>query len=253
MKPKPLVFISHIGEESDVAIPFKSLIESSFLNLFEVFVSSDGVSIHMGQQWLQRVSTALQRCVVEIFVASPFSVLRPWVNFEAGAGWVRSIPVIPLCHSGMTPASLPVPMNMLHGALATDPTDLRQVFNVLATSLGATTPIVDVAPFISEVKNFELKYLYWDEVNRSFQRLHDHHNGLVAALTTNAGVRTQLVDAQITGIESACAFLAQNDVLSAQFRLASAYGPSGPSFLCEFARGKNFAATLGDRNFRQPR
>jgi hypothetical protein len=45
---KPLVFISHIIEEKKVAIAFKELIESSFLGMIDLFVSSDDASIRLG-------------------------------------------------------------------------------------------------------------------------------------------------------------------------------------------------------------
>lgn len=98
---KSSVFISHIGDEATIAREFKSLIEENFLGMIEVFVSSDGSSVKMGEKWLNDISDALERCAVEIVICSPISVRRPWINFEAGAGWVRGIPVIPLCHSGM--------------------------------------------------------------------------------------------------------------------------------------------------------
>ncbi len=42
---KSLVFISHIGDEAEIATEFKTLIEDHFLGLIDVFVSSDGTSI----------------------------------------------------------------------------------------------------------------------------------------------------------------------------------------------------------------
>ncbi len=253
MSTKPIVFISHIGTEAEVAASFKKLISASFLNLFDVFVSSDGASIHMGQKWLQSVSDALQQCVVELIVASPISVIRPWVNFEAGAGWVRGIPVIPLCHSGVTPATLPVPLNMLQGARASDRTDLHRVFEVLAMALGATPPQVDFSSFINDVADFEQRYLYWDEVNGAFQTIHDNEKLLIDGLKANAGVQTNLDDGQINAMQPACALLETHKILASQFRLATAYGPGGAMYLCRFARGIEFASTLSNACFRQPR
>jgi hypothetical protein len=46
--PKPLVFISHITEEKDIAGALKVLVESAFLGMIEVFVSSDPTSIRLG-------------------------------------------------------------------------------------------------------------------------------------------------------------------------------------------------------------
>jgi hypothetical protein len=251
--PKPLVFISHIGDEADVATLFKDLVTSHFLGLLEVFVSSDGSSIQMGQQWLQSISGALQRCVVEVIVASPFSVPRPWVNFEAGAGWVRGIPVIPLCHSGATPGTLPIPLNMLQAARATDASDLKQVFDVLAAALGATTPSVNFVQFVADVQSFEQKYLYWTKLNEAFRTIFDCDARIVSALLTSpTGVQIDLDDAQINGLQAASAFLNSKGIVDAQFRLAAAYGPGGASFMCRFARGPNFAGTVSDSRFVEP-
>ena len=90
-----------------------------------------------------------------IILASPESVKRPWVNFEGGAAYIRGIPVIPLCHSGMTPSKLPAPLNTLQGATASVEAELRAIFPVLAKALGGSTPPVDFANFIGVVKKFE--------------------------------------------------------------------------------------------------
>jgi len=95
--------VSHIHEEKEVALAFKEVVEKSFLNLIDVFVSSDGSSISMGDKWLDTITDALKNCSVEIIACSPISVQRPWIQFEGGAGWVRGIPVVPLCHSGVKP------------------------------------------------------------------------------------------------------------------------------------------------------
>ncbi len=81
---KPVVFISHINEEKDVALTFKNLVESNFLGMIDFFVASDQSSIQLGQKWLNSVTDALKSCVIEIIICSPKSVQRPWINFEAG-------------------------------------------------------------------------------------------------------------------------------------------------------------------------
>src|SRR2546423_6719311 len=149
--PKSLVFISHISDEREIAIEFKSLIEEHFLGLIDVFVSSDGQSIKMGQKWLDHVSEELKQCNVEIVICSPMSITRPWINFEAGAGWIRDIPVIPLCHSGISPSDLPAPLNLLQAAKATDVSDLKLILPVLANAIGAKTPNVDFTDFIQKI------------------------------------------------------------------------------------------------------
>src|SRR5450432_37671 len=98
----------------------------------------------------------------------PISVKRPWINFEAGSGWIRDIPVIPLCHSGMAPSALPVPLNLLKAAVATEVSQLKLVFPVIAKALGSASPNPDFTAFIQDVKDFERRYMFWDECNRVF-------------------------------------------------------------------------------------
>ena len=74
---KPIVFISHITEEKELAIEFKRLIEESFLGMLEVFVSSDEDSIASGSRWLDNITEALKNCVIELILCSPESVKRP--------------------------------------------------------------------------------------------------------------------------------------------------------------------------------
>jgi len=152
---KALVFISHITEEKEIALALKQLVETTFLNMIDVFVSSDATDIKAGSRWLDEITNALKKCKVEIILASPMSVKRPWINWEGGAGWIRDIKVIPLCHSGMVPTSLPLPLNTLQAATATEQNELEIIFPVLAEAVGSSVPKADFSEFIQAVKNFE--------------------------------------------------------------------------------------------------
>lgn len=152
---KPLIFISHYGPEKDLAIALKRLVERSFLDMVEVFVSSDPKSLPMGDKWLESITRALKKCCVELIIASPESVRRPWINFEAGSGWIRDIPVISLCHSGMTPAALPPPLSSLQNASLVDESQLESVFLRLADTIGSSLPEVDYTELITVAEDFE--------------------------------------------------------------------------------------------------
>lgn len=162
---KPIVFISHITEEKELAYELKKLIEFNFLGMLDVFVSSDEASISAGSKWLNDITVSLKNCSSEIILCSPESVKRPWINFEAGAGWIRDIPVIPLCHSGMEPSLLPIPLNMLQAARISEISSLKLIFPVLAESIGSKTPNIDLTNFISSTKEFEDKYTFWNKCN----------------------------------------------------------------------------------------
>jgi hypothetical protein len=162
---KLLVFISHISEEREIAIELKNLISASFLEMINTFVSSDFASVDLGQRWLDDITTALENCAVEIILCSPLSVERQWINFEAGAGWIRKIPVIPLCHSGMEPDELPIPIKLLQTGKLTEEPVLKATFAKLAKLYGSVSPNVEFNEFINKVKSFELGYIKKIELN----------------------------------------------------------------------------------------
>ena len=156
---KPTIFLSHITEERDLAAVFKSQIETSFLGLVSVFQSTDPASLVVGQNWLNNITSALTQCEVILLFCSPESVRRPWINFECGAGWARQIEVVPLCHSGMRPVALPVPISLLQGIQANQASELQQIFDLIAKKLGASAPEIDSAKLAKAISDFENHYM----------------------------------------------------------------------------------------------
>lgn len=109
------IFLSHISEEAPIAIVLKDWIESSFAGQCEVFVSSDKSSNPPGSRWLDLVDTALSDSKAFIVLCSPNSLHRPWINFETGCGWIKRVPIIPICHSGQEAGNLPMPISLFQG------------------------------------------------------------------------------------------------------------------------------------------
>jgi len=132
------LFISHVSEEREIAEALKKHLEEDFEPL-KVFVST--VSISAGEDWLKGLKKALEEARVELVLCSRVSVTRPWVNFEAGAGWIRrNIRMIPVCHSGIKPVDLPVPLNSLQGVVATDEKGLLDLYDSVAEAFGKQRP-----------------------------------------------------------------------------------------------------------------
>ena len=154
---KPIIFISHITEEKEIAIKLKEFIESKFLKSIEVFASSHEDSIRLGDEWIKNIKSSLMNCDVVIVLCSPVSVSRPWINFEAGGGWIREVPVIPLCHSGIFPGELPIPLKTLQGGKISDKEDIERLFSVIASINDISAPLVDDKTFFSFVEEFETK------------------------------------------------------------------------------------------------
>lgn len=154
---KPTIFISHISEEKEIAKAVKEFLEKRFLNIINVFASSHEESLQLGDDWISVIKESMKDCELIIIICSPISIARPWINFEAGAGWIKDTPVIPLCHSGLTPGKLPVPINSFQGGTLNSQEDIRKVFNRIAGILNIDAPDSSDSDFFDAINSFELE------------------------------------------------------------------------------------------------
>lgn len=163
------LFLSHIHEEGQLARLIKESLESEFSGFVDVFVSSDGTTILAGSNFLKRIEDGLLDCVGAIYLLSPASVRRSWINFELGAVWIRNvasvrsgnseIPTVPMCHSGMTPSALPLPLGNLNGVVANQASQLEFTFRSLQTAVGGKGTLkTDFDALAARVIDFELWY-----------------------------------------------------------------------------------------------
>ena len=134
MDNKKTIFISHFTEEKELATLLKETIESKFLRAIDVFSSSHGESLQLGDEWLSIIKSHLVKADLIIVLCSPISITKPWINFEAGCGFVRDIPVIPLCHSGLKIQDLGMPLKVLQGAELNSSETIKALFNKIAIS-----------------------------------------------------------------------------------------------------------------------
>ncbi len=155
---KKIIFISHISEEADLAAIFKKHAAKDFLNLVEVFVSSDSESISAGKNWLTSIESALRNACIELILCSKASIKRPWINFEAGAGWMKRVPVVPVCHTELRPRDLPMPFSILQAVQANQESGLQQIYGLVADELKSEVPTPDFAKIVAEIQSFECAY-----------------------------------------------------------------------------------------------
>nr|WP_180202430.1 toll/interleukin-1 receptor domain-containing protein [Pseudomonas sp. SbOxS1]NYU01861.1 toll/interleukin-1 receptor domain-containing protein [Pseudomonas sp. SbOxS1] len=164
-----IIFLSHIHEEKALALLVKQALEDEFSGFVDVFVSSDGTSIPAGSNFLKRVEDGLVDCIGAIYLISPASVKRNWINFELGAVWIRNamsirsgasaIPALPVCHSGATPSSLPSPLNNLNGITANQAAQLEFAFRSLQAAVGGKGRLkTDFDALATNVISFEHQY-----------------------------------------------------------------------------------------------
>lgn len=245
---KKIVFISHITEEKELAVKTKELIEESFLGMIEVFVSSDEHSISLGQKWLDNITESLKSCAVEIILCSPKSIKRPWINFEAGAGWIRDIPVVPFCHSGMKPSLLPMPLNLLQAANANEFSSLKLLFPTLAQALGSKAPNVDFSAFVHSVKQFESKYTYWDELNSHLEKLNNYNNQIIPALKNKQNIKIDLTETDINFFQDLMKFFTPKRLLDLKRDGDTKFTTSGTFYSCTISILENLNSIWGDEN-----
>ncbi len=133
------IFISHIHDEEKVAKALQSFIESKFEKKLKVFLSSDHWQMSAGEVWLDRIREELTSAKVLVLMLSSRSVMRPWINFEAGAAWFAQTTIIPVCFGGLSKDHLPMPYADWHSL------NLRDEAYWLLTAIAGHFPLF--APF----------------------------------------------------------------------------------------------------------
>ncbi len=126
------VFISHIHEEERLAISLKEWIETTFTEQCRAFVSSHPEDIALGQKWLDEIDQALSEANLLLILCSPLSVSRPWINFEAGCGFNKKVPIIPICHSGQLKNELPSPLSTFQSIKLEKSSSCKELITSLA-------------------------------------------------------------------------------------------------------------------------
>ena len=194
-----LIFLSHIHEETLLAQIIQRAIEDEFSGFVDVFVSSDGRTIPPGANFLKRIEDGLINCVGAIYLISPFSVKRNWINFELGAVWIRNslsikssgpeIPAIPICHSGITPSQLPMPLTNLNAIEASNSAQLELAFKSIQNAVGGKGSIkTNFDNLAQQIIQFEKKYTLGDNLIELFKSFGISHSDIVQVINQCKGL-----------------------------------------------------------------
>lgn len=130
---KKQIFISHTKDEADFAESLSTWFKNILDKQIRVFVSSDnGESIPLGSEWLEKIKESLKSTNIILVLVSHKSIEKKWIHFEAGAGYIRNIPVIPVCIGGITAKELPDPLNFLQAVeLPNDKNELALIKKII--------------------------------------------------------------------------------------------------------------------------
>ncbi len=191
---KTKVFLSHIHEEEDVAQYLKEQIEKNFLGTITVFVAGDYRSIEPGADWFNKIVDGIKESKIVLILVSSESANRPFINFEAGGAWLASKRVIPLCHSGMVPESLPEPMRRLQAINLCLPEKVKILFQQLATDANISVPSnLPVEEIAQRIAKGEIPIPSQTSADKMFSwiRLPGRHVGETVDITVRIGDFTQ--------------------------------------------------------------
>lgn len=137
MTTKKGIFISHIHEEAKLGAVVKDWATDAFPGgAATAFLSSDDQDLPAGRKWLDVIEKQVGDAGVMISLLSPASIIRPWVNIELGAAWINHVPVIPLCHSGLTVAQLPRPFGDFNAIVLDHDNAAKRLIGGIADALG---------------------------------------------------------------------------------------------------------------------
>ena len=88
---KPIVFISHTKTDYAIANILNAEIKRVFANDVQVFASSVPGTVKPGADWLNEVEENLDKAKAVIVLITPISINRPWIWFEIGASWSKTL------------------------------------------------------------------------------------------------------------------------------------------------------------------
>lgn len=155
---KKNIFISHIHEEVNLAkILREPLAQPSVKPLVNVFLSEE---IPPGEFWFEEMMKALQSADILIVLCSPFSVERPWINFEIGAVFQReAAAILPVCHSGLAVGNLQDALSRITGVEAGKEVGLVKLYTEIASRLGWPQLTINAEEISAQVRRFEAEYM----------------------------------------------------------------------------------------------
>jgi hypothetical protein len=130
------ILISHISDEALIALLLKDFIESTFLGQAEVLLSSNSGDSGVGDKWLVGVDGALTNANLLLVLCSPKSIRQPWIHFEFGCAWTKSLPISCLCHSGLNKIGLPSHLRTFEVLEVDDDNFMEELFQDLAKRFG---------------------------------------------------------------------------------------------------------------------
>jgi len=154
----PKAFLSYTFDDADLARKIANALQA---NGIETFLAE--WSIHPGDSLRQKVDEGISDCTHFLVLLTPKSIVKPWVNQEMDAGFVRKLEEkarFIAIRAGLDVSALPVTLRSMHSpSIDNFEADIRQLVNDIhgitrRPPLGpAPTPATPVSTGHSEAAN----------------------------------------------------------------------------------------------------
>jgi hypothetical protein len=141
------IFISHAVANRNIARSLADTLEAAREDVTTFLASRPG-DIRADEDWLEGIERALQEADTYIIFLTPESVLRPWVNFEAGAAWFSQRQLVFVRIQALSTGDIPLPINSRQVYAIDDKEQLLAVFKTLGLPLAE--PQLAVAKFADQ-------------------------------------------------------------------------------------------------------
>lgn len=109
-----LVFVSHTHADRELALALKGLIDTAFSGIVTGYTSSDPGptgGITPGKEWYSQIESRLREAEAVWVLATPASITRPWIYWEAGAGKALCPHGVVVVRVNLKTAEVPSPLN----------------------------------------------------------------------------------------------------------------------------------------------
>jgi uncharacterized protein YegL len=146
---KPVIFISHVHEDAQIAHCLKQFLDEAFLGSFNIFVSSDGASIRVGDNWSSSIEQALTEADIVFALVTDKAKDRRWIHFECGGAYFARKRVVPICCRSFPISELSPPLSWLQAINGTDCDSVTQLIEAIAQTFDLHKPKCDVAQLAS--------------------------------------------------------------------------------------------------------
>jgi hypothetical protein len=141
------IFISHAAANRNIARSLADTLEAAREGV-TTFLASRSGDIRADEDWFGGIERALQEADTYVILLTPESVLRPWVNFEAGAAWFFQRQLIFVRIQALPMDDIPLPIKSRQVYALDDKEQLLAVFKALGLPLAE--PELAIAQFANQ-------------------------------------------------------------------------------------------------------